>query len=35
MTDLLLLAIVIGTVPLALPVDAAALVGWLRRITER
>ena len=31
MTDLLLMVIVLGAVVLALGVDLAALVGWLRR----
>ena len=31
MTDLALLVIVIGALVLALAVDVAALVGWLRR----
>ena len=31
MTDALLLVLVLGVVALALAVDAAALLGWLRR----
>jgi len=31
MTDLLLTVLVVGAVVLALGVDLAALVGWLRR----
>jgi hypothetical protein len=31
MTDILLMVIVLGAVILAMVVDVAALVGWLRR----
>jgi hypothetical protein len=31
MTDVLLLVLVVGAIALALGVDLAALVGWLRR----
>jgi hypothetical protein len=34
MTDLLLLIIVIGLLALALGVDLAAVVAWLRRMIE-
>jgi hypothetical protein len=35
MTDVVLMFIVIGVVLLALAVDVAAVVGWLKTVTKR
>jgi hypothetical protein len=34
MTDVLLMVIVVGVLALALGVDLAAVIGWLRRMIE-